>query len=83
MAQRNLNPDATTIDEDWEGNNAAFKCPKCAKVFIVSGLLHPEGRRCPECAQSEGHVSGGRQNGGQAYIVWNAGRVHQAVEDPA
>jgi Zn finger protein HypA/HybF involved in hydrogenase expression len=81
MAQRNLNPDAMTVDEDWEGNNAAFKCPRCGKIFIVSGHLHPNGRSCPECKQSEGHVKGARQNGGEAYIKWIAGRVHQAVDE--
>jgi predicted RNA-binding Zn-ribbon protein involved in translation (DUF1610 family) len=53
---------------DWEGNNAAFTCPPCGKVFIVSELLHPKGRECPNCQKSVGHVKGGRKSGGRAYI---------------
>lgn len=81
MAKRNLDRHAMTIDEDWEGNNAAFKCPRCGKVFIVSGQLHPKGRPCPECGQSKGYVKGGRKKGGKASIKWNDRRVHQAVEE--
>jgi hypothetical protein len=36
MPTRELNPNAIGRDEDWEGNNAAFRCPLCQKVFIVS-----------------------------------------------
>lgn len=36
MRIRVLDPNALGHDEDWEGNNAAFRCPVCAKVFIVN-----------------------------------------------
>jgi hypothetical protein len=32
-------PTKHELDEDWEGNNVAFTCPLCKKVFIVSAHL--------------------------------------------
>jgi hypothetical protein len=61
---------------DYVGNNAAFTCPHCRKVFIVSAAVHPtpggtqghDGqRRCP-CGKSTGNVAGGKNTGGQAWI---------------
>jgi hypothetical protein len=66
MSERQIEPDA--LGEDWEGNNAAFTCPLCAKVFLVSGRLHPHGRDCPGCGKSRGHIAGGRKSGGKAWI---------------
>lgn len=43
--------------EDRHGNNIAFACPVCGKVYIVSGLLDQNGRKCPACHQSTGRVS--------------------------
>ena len=40
MVVRNVDRNAIGLNEDWEGNNAAFSCPACNKVFIVSALLH-------------------------------------------
>ena len=78
MPSRNLDPNNLPHDEDWEGNNAAFKCPSCEEVFIVSNTrMHvgPNGekgfRRCPTCGNSTGHVTGGRKSGGTAWIEWN------------
>jgi Zn finger protein HypA/HybF involved in hydrogenase expression len=70
---RQLDPSADTLkpDVDWEGNNAAFTCPKCNQVFVVSAQLHPEGRRCPACQQSTGLVVGGRRSNGSATLSWN------------
>ena len=56
--------------EDWLGNNAAFTCPVCNKVFIVSGLLNPNGRDCPGCGKSTGRVVGGKDSGGTATITF-------------
>jgi hypothetical protein len=50
MTTRKIDPNAMRPDEDWEGNNAAFSCPACAKVFIVSGMVHKAGRSCPTAA---------------------------------
>jgi hypothetical protein len=59
------------LDEDWCGNNASFKCPICGKVFIVSGMLHQNGRRCPRCGSSTGFCDlNGASAGGRAYIEW-------------
>jgi hypothetical protein len=71
MPRKQLDPDNLAFDEDWIGNNAAFTCPVCQKVFIVSGLLSNE-RPCPNCGKSKGFVSlnGGPQSGGQATIEW-------------
>jgi hypothetical protein len=77
MPTRHFDSHNLKKDEDWDGNNAVFKCPLCAKVFLVSGMIHrsPEGergfRRCPGCGNSIGHVTGGRKSGGTASIEWN------------
>jgi len=68
MAVNALNPDSPQHDADWEGNNAAFTCPPCGKVFLVSGHLHNGSRSCPHCGKSTGNVSGGKKSGGSAYI---------------
>jgi len=68
---------AGASDMDYVGNNAAFTCPACAQVFLVSAALHPtpggqqgrDGRRkCPGCGKSEGNVSGGAKSAGSAWI---------------
>ncbi len=78
MPVRNIDPNAIGQDEHWEGNSAAFLCPSCNKVFIVSALMHvgPKGemggyRKCPKCHQSIGRVKGGKQSGGSASIEWS------------
>jgi predicted RNA-binding Zn-ribbon protein involved in translation (DUF1610 family) len=72
MALHNLNPNEMGRDVDWEGNNAAFTCPVCGKVSIVSAMLHGNGRQCPSCHKSTGKVSrkGGRDSDGTASIEW-------------
>src|ERR1022692_3442898 len=35
-APRSLDKNALGKSEDWVGNNAAFTCPNCGKVFMVS-----------------------------------------------
>lgn len=46
---RYLDKSALGQHEDWYGNNAAVSCSVCAKVFIVSAVLHRKGRSCPAC----------------------------------
>lgn len=58
-------------DEDWEGNNAAFTCPACSKVFIVSGMMHKTGRACPSCGKTKGFVKGGKGSGGSAHLTYD------------
>ena len=77
MPTRNLDPSNLGQDEDWEGNNAAFACPICRKVFIVShtrmhiGPDNEKGyRECPNCRKSIARVEGGRKSGGWASISW-------------
>ena len=70
MPVRTLDPAALGKMEDWEGNNAAFACPSCAKVFIVSERIHNGERKCPECGQSTARIEGGRKSGGTASIEW-------------
>lgn len=70
--QRKIDPNQ--LGEDWEGNNIAVTCPnpECRKIFIVSARMHPKGRLCPKCLQSQGIVSatGGKESGGTAYVIW-------------
>ena len=77
MPTKTLMPNDLGQDEDWEGNNAAFKCPLCQKIFIVSDTrmhVSPEGekgyRKCPSCGKSIGRVTGGRKSEGTASIEW-------------
>lgn len=77
MPIKELNSEDLGQDEDWEGNNAAFKCPVCQKIFIVSDTRMHIGpnkekgcRKCPSCEKSVGRVSGGRKSGGTASIEW-------------
>jgi hypothetical protein len=77
MPVKNIDPSAIDAEEDWEGNNAAFRCPVCEKVFIVSDTrmhIGPTGekgyRACPKCNKSIARVSGGRKSGGSASIEW-------------
>lgn len=73
MPTKNLDPNNLGMDEDWEGNNAAFRCPHCSKVFIVSGSrVHNGERKCPNCGRATGRCdkSGGRKSGGTASLEW-------------
>jgi predicted RNA-binding Zn-ribbon protein involved in translation (DUF1610 family) len=71
MPTKILDPDNLGIDEDWEGNNAAFRCPHCSKVFIVSGHIHSGARKCPECGKSMGRCDiKGHKSGGAASLEW-------------
>lgn len=54
MPTHHLDRNNLSRGEDWVGNNAAFTCPKCQRVFLVSGLIHPNGRPCPGCGASVG-----------------------------
>ena len=75
MPTGNLDSSNLGQDEDWEGNNAAFVCPICRKVFIVShtrmhiGLNNEKGyRECPECRKSIARVEGGSNPEGPVRI---------------
>jgi transcription elongation factor Elf1 len=70
MTTRYIDRNAIGHDEDWQGNNAAFTCPACKKVYIVSAQMHKEGRDCPNqnCGKSTGLVVGGKDSGGTASI---------------
>ncbi len=70
MAMREIDGKAMARDEDWVGNNAAFTCPKCGKVFVTSELLHKDGRDCPDCGNTRAHVEGSQKTGGKAWIEW-------------
>ena len=72
MPRRELDPDNLGHDEDWIGNAAAFKCPHCAKIFIVSGTrIHSGVRKCPHCGRSTGRCDiKGAKSGGRASLQW-------------
>ena len=70
MPTKKIDPINLTQCEDWEGNNIAFKCPHCDKVFIISEIVHKGERECPNCGKSAGKVKGGRKSGGNASLEW-------------
>lgn len=70
MTKHEIDAQGMALYEDWEGNNAAFTCPKCGKVFVVSNHIHKNGRACPKCEKAKGFVVGGKKKGGQAWIEW-------------
>ena len=72
MPTRELNQSMLGHDEDWVGNAAAFKCPHCGKVYIVSGTrIHNGERKCPKCGKSKGRCDiQGAPAGGRASIEW-------------
>ena len=70
MKTKELIPDALGSREDWLGNNAAFECPVCGKVYVVSSFLKHE-RPCPGCGKSRGSVTGAKGRGGKAIIIWD------------
>ena len=72
METMQLDSNALDRDSDWIGNNAAFRCPLCRQTFIVSGRLHPHGRKCPRCEGSTAYIKGGRKAGGTAFIEWTS-----------
>ena len=55
---------------DWHGNNAAFTCPVCSKVFVVSSLIDKNGRKCPACNKATAFVTGSSKTG-EARIEWD------------
>src|SRR5262245_59928720 len=70
LPTRNLDPDDLKRDEDWQGNNAAFRSPECGKVYIVSAVTDRGVRSCPDCGRSSARASLklGRRSGGTASI---------------
>jgi hypothetical protein len=72
MPVKNLDRNNLQQGEDWEGNNIALSCPVCAKVYLVSAILHRAGRPCPRCQKSTGFVDKGKDSGGSARIEWQA-----------
>ena len=70
MKSKPLKPHQLDSNEDWEGNNIAFACPQCKTVYIVSKQIHGGERKCPACGKSRGKVTGGRESGGTASIIW-------------
>jgi hypothetical protein len=80
---REFDKDHLSQLEDWQGNNIALACPICLKVFIVSGLIHKNGRACPNCGKSKASVS---QDGTKASVQDNESDLPkvklQPVEGP-
>src|SRR3954462_1077491 len=71
MHRRHLDP---ANNEELYGNNAAFCCPVCRRVFIVSGFIDKKGRPCPGCGRATGHVEKSA-----AFIEWqNETETHAA-----
>jgi hypothetical protein len=81
MYRHSVDPATPAHNEDWDGNNAAFTCPKCGKVFVVSAMLHQHGRQCPRCGETRGFVVDSRHGGGDAYLEWTATDAAPPPED--
>jgi predicted RNA-binding Zn-ribbon protein involved in translation (DUF1610 family) len=60
-------PVAADANADWFGNNTAFTCPVCSKVFIVSSFnrVGVIGRHCPGCGKSTAYVTGSAEDDGK------------------
>lgn len=76
-------PAAADADADWNGNNAAFTCPVCSKVFIVSSFnrVGETGLYCPGCGKSTAYCTGSAANGGEARIEWGFDDSRSANQD--
>lgn len=70
MNRLDLNRQHLAHHEDWQGDSVAFTCPRCEKVFIVSGTLHSGGRACPNCQRATGHLEDDADGGVRAWIEW-------------
>jgi transcription elongation factor Elf1 len=80
MPVRHLDPQRFEIhsdrsadaNADWHGNNAAFTCPVCAKVYIVTTLNKEgtKGRDCPGCGRSKAFITGSPK-AHKAWIQWD------------
>lgn len=68
MARHEVNPEQPADGEDLYGNNAAFTCPSCRKVFIVSGVAGKTPRPCPRCGQATGFVKKDKDGVWRAWI---------------
>lgn len=78
MAKRIIDPKAIARDEDVWGNNAAFTCPICGSVFLVSAFFkkHKQGRPCPRCEKSRAFPpikNKKTKRKSKAYIEWHCG----------
>lgn len=62
---------------DWEGNNLAVTCPVCGKVFLASGSLDQDGRKCPVCRKSTAYINAA---GTEARVEWEDQRSDKVVE---
>ena len=71
MKKKTLTGECKFRDADFHGNNAAFSCPECGNLFIVSGMMDKSGRKCPQCGKSKGYVDGGAKSGGNAWIEYD------------
>ena len=72
MPVRYLKRDNSEKDAHWYGDNAAFTCPVCNRIFLVCGHLRPNGQQCPPpgCGRSYAYVHGRLESGGIAVITW-------------
>jgi len=72
MPVKKLERDSDDEQHDWVGNNAAFTCPVCNNVFLVSEHMNPHGRKCPSCKKSIARVQAKERKGKKAYasIEW-------------
>ena len=57
---RDLDKQNLALNEDWYGDTAAVTCHACAKVFVVSRILHRKGRACPVCGVTRALIAKSR-----------------------
>ena len=70
MPIRYFDHDHKDTNVDWHGNNAAFTCPVCSTVFVVSILMDKNGRKCPACNKATAFVTGSPKDS-EARIEWD------------
>ena len=69
MPKKQLNSKKQIHGFDWFGNNAAFTCPVCGKIFIASEYISKNGRACPKCGKATAYCTG-KPGKGEAFIEW-------------
>ena len=75
MPEKIIDQNNVGMDKDWAGNGAAFRCPHCGKVFIVSGSRVHGGVRKSRTVESRRAVVISKRSGMVAPQAWSGEHV--------